>query len=133
MLNEIRPTKLYSHRANVDAENAEQLNKLPGAVHVYRAVDSGPQQEMAAKNFIVPSELVLKEGAQVILLKNLEPPLLVNGSRGVVVGFEKPTEAVLAQDDRFRNGLGRQHISLNVEYPVVQFASVGTRVRSISR
>ena len=40
-----------------------------------------------AANAKVPSNLTLKVGAQVVLLRNLRPDL-VNGSRGVILGFQ---------------------------------------------
>ncbi len=119
-IQEIRPTKLYSHRANVDEENAAQLRLLPGTLRCFRARDGGVNKEQAEKNFIVPFELSLKEGAQVILLKNLDPPVLVNGSRGVVVRFETATEALLREEKRFDG------VSMEVEYPVVMFGKCGS-------
>jgi hypothetical protein len=58
----------------------------------------------------VPQVLRLKVGAQVVLLKNLNPARgLVNGSRGVVCGFDK-SAAHLAEHAprvRFANGIVR--------------------------
>ncbi len=52
----------------------------------------GPKQ-MLQNNCNAPELLVLKEGAQVMLLKNLSTERgLVNGSRGVVVGFQEAEE-----------------------------------------
>jgi hypothetical protein len=39
----------------------------------------------------------------VILLKNIDPPHLVNGSRGVVVAFENVTEKNLPEDHHRRS------------------------------
>lgn len=85
---DIQPTKLYSHRADVDEENARRLAELPGQSISFPAKDSGPNADTAAKSFIAPTSLALKMGAQVILIQNIDPPHLVNGSRGVVVGFD---------------------------------------------
>jgi len=45
------------------------------------------------KNLRFPQELALKVGAQVMLLRNINSKLdLINGSRGVVIGFEHYTK-----------------------------------------
>ena len=98
---DIRPTKLYSHRADVDEENARRLAALPGQSIAFPAKDSGPSAETAAKAFIAPTSLALKIGAQVILIQNVDPPHLVNGSRGVVTGFDIRTHNPLV---RFQRG-----------------------------
>lgn len=41
------------------------------------------------KSSLVPNPLVLKVGAQVMLLKNYPDMKLANGSRGVVSGFDE--------------------------------------------
>ena len=47
----VAPTRLYTHNADVDAENDKELNKLPGASHAYemsskgKSVNSGIAQE----------------------------------------------------------------------------------------
>ncbi|MES1908724.1 MAG: hypothetical protein MHM6MM_009682 [Cercozoa sp. M6MM] len=103
-------TKLYSHNRNVTSENQRQLRLLPGQEERFLGQTEGdPRFHFLVKNCIAEEELQLKVGAQVLLLKNLgdaasyaakvrgeDPPsstspfkLLVNGSRGVVVGFEE--------------------------------------------
>ena len=93
----VKPTKLYSHRADVDQENAIQLAKLTGESKSYYAQDSGTKKEDAAKLFMAPSCLTIKVEAQVILISNLDPPNLVNGSRGVVTGFDVVTHEPIVQ------------------------------------
>ncbi|XP_037079356.1 ATP-dependent DNA helicase PIF1-like [Pollicipes pollicipes] len=67
----IAATRLCTHRADVDQINAHQLNALTGRLREYCAEDSR-----------------LRPGAQVMLTKNLDVRAgLVNGARGVVVGF----------------------------------------------
>ena len=94
---QVKPTKLYSHRVDVDQENALQLAKLTGEPKQYTAQDSGPQKENAAKLFMAPTQLTLKLHAQVILISNLDPPNLVNGSRGVIIGFDVVTQDPIVQ------------------------------------
>lgn len=93
-------TQLYSDRRSVDAENTRRLAQLIGHEKSYEALMVlhpvlsmfKKDQQMAAnsleKNCLAPKLLKLKVGAHVMLLKNLSPPALVNGSRGHVVGFD---------------------------------------------
>jgi len=117
---EIRPTLLFSRRAEVDHVNATNLKALKGQRHSYKA-DTVRLPIESMKNFDINSdmakfhiarldrdgqympELVLAEGAQVMLLTNLDFELgLVNGSRGVVTGFT--TDALHLPIVKFRNG-----------------------------
>lgn len=88
--NGIKATHIYTHKANVEAENNSNLAKLDGEVHTFLAEDGG-SNEYAVKglqnNCMAPTNLKLKLDAQVMLVKNIQPPHLVNGSRGRVVGF----------------------------------------------
>jgi len=87
----IRPTLLSTHRADVDAVNARELESLPGADVVLAADDTAPSD--AARRALeagcpAPARLRLRAGAQVMLVRNLDVAAgLVNGARGVVVSF----------------------------------------------
>ena len=73
----------------MDAENRDELAKLPGASFAFEAVDAGDDAavlDALRKNCAAPQTLSLKLGAQVVLIKNVDDAL-VNGSRGVVRGF----------------------------------------------
>ncbi len=92
--NGILPTTLYARRINVDAMNLAELEKLPGEKATYqRTVCCEPagcatpaQLQTFARQLSAPETLVLRVGAQVLLLCNLAPERgLVNGTRGVVV------------------------------------------------
>lgn len=92
----IKPTKLFPHNATVDAVNRKKLAALPGDVTVFAAKDTGSKAGKAqlAKNCRIPTEISLKVGAQVMLLRNLAQSLgLVNGVQGVVEDFVWATEA----------------------------------------
>lgn len=102
---EIKPTLLFSRKAEVDHVNATNLKALTGPRHVYKAEtvllpiestrgldkNSEPVQLAVKKldrDAQYSPELVLAVGAQVMLLVNTDFELgLVNGSRGVVTGF----------------------------------------------
>jgi ATP-dependent DNA helicase PIF1 len=107
----ILPTKLFCTNRDVDRENLAELQNLPGKVQTYLAVDAGrdPWRKDMETHCIAPSELKLKVGAQVMLIKNhASNPQLVNGSRGVVVRFEMdaldPTCKAPLPVVKFKNG-----------------------------
>ena len=83
----IQPVRLFCKNIDVDGYNKMELDKLPGKSQSYYASDEGSEtwRQFFDKNSQAPSRLELKVGAQVILLKNLDPGNgLVNGSVGVV-------------------------------------------------
>ncbi len=103
----IRPTLLFSRNADVDSINDANLAALGKAVHTFEAitlvepkedpsveVPTGDYlaklvQRMDADSSYVP-HLELCEGCQVMLVYNMDLEKgLVNGSRGVVVGFRE--------------------------------------------
>lgn len=94
----IEPTRLYPLREQVDAYNSERLEKLSGDVKTYRAGDWGREIDKLTKSCIAPTELHLKIGAQVILVKNLSERL-VNGSQGVVIDFQAIPDDDDSDDD----------------------------------
>jgi hypothetical protein len=104
-------TVLYAKNKDVGMENAQELAKLPGEEQCFEAEDSVevypdvPDQLKAENDLwqnhffqdcIAEKRLRLKVGAQVMLIKNeratKKKKRLVNGSRGVVVGFAKDDE-----------------------------------------
>lgn len=89
----IEPTELYALRNEVERANSQRLERLSGPSFVYDAVDTGTQVKYAEEgkktmfdDMMAPKRLVLKLGAQVMVIKNLDNGL-VNGSRGAVIGF----------------------------------------------
>ena len=123
----IKPTYLSAYRSSAHFYNNSELYKLKGEMKTFQAVematlvDSYDWQNVntesldpAFKGLQCESVLNLKIGAQVILLKNLNVKEgLANGSRGVVVAFEKQLDA-----------LTNQYISL----PMVRFTNGSTYV-----
>lgn len=101
---QIEPVLVHTHNADVDMANSERLMKIDGAEERYRAHDFGKPGPLATlqSNCLAPETLKLKIGAQVMLLKNLDPSGgLANGSIGKVTGF---TKTKLPQVE-FTNGL----------------------------
>uniref|UniRef100_A0A8C0NQQ5 ATP-dependent DNA helicase PIF1 n=1 Tax=Canis lupus familiaris TaxID=9615 RepID=A0A8C0NQQ5_CANLF len=82
-------TRLCTHQDDVALTNEKRLQELPGEVHL-KAMDSDPKQARTLDAQCPVSQILqLKLGAQVMLVKNLAVSRgLVNGARGVVVGFE---------------------------------------------
>lgn len=103
----IQPTILFTRRVDVEEINTSHLDKLPGVAKTFSAVtgpSSHPASEILAtsnkmdkEGMYVPT-LTLKEGAQVMLVTNLDMDKeLCNGSRGVVIGFQEITNWPIVQ------------------------------------
>ncbi|XP_071606535.1 ATP-dependent DNA helicase PIF1 [Heliangelus exortis] len=86
----ILATRLCTHKDDVEITNKKRLQQLQGEVHTFEALDSDPMLvKLIDAQCPVGGRVELKLGAQVMLAKNLDVSQgLVNGARGVVVGFE---------------------------------------------
>ncbi|XP_065513326.1 ATP-dependent DNA helicase PIF1 [Caloenas nicobarica] len=86
----ILATRLCTHKDDVEITNERRLQQLSGKVHAFEALDSDPMLvKLIDAQCPVGGRVELKLGAQVMLAKNLDVSRgLVNGARGVVVGFE---------------------------------------------
>lgn len=111
--NDIQPTRLFSTRQSVDDLNQTELQKLDSrSEHTYIAADlicidsdirtanakAAAKERLEKDQFFdrtcpAAKELVLRRGAQVMCIQNEitdgSSNRLVNGSRGVVIGFAK--------------------------------------------
>ncbi len=95
------PTHMHARRTEVSDINLAHLQALDAATErvFARAVSSQPAPGVrdpdgikrwvreVERNMQAPDSLVLRVGAQVMMLVNRSDQRLVNGSRGVVVGF----------------------------------------------
>jgi ATP-dependent DNA helicase PIF1 len=146
---QIRPTLLFTRRAEVDNINDRNLRALQGERKIYKAetvfapiqntvglTESTPAVKQAIEKMDrdgqYMAELVLVVGAQVMLLVNLDHDAgLVNGSRGVVVGFEPSgsprvqfktgspiTIGASSWESEEIEGLSRKQIPLRLAYAV---------------
>ena len=112
----IKPTILLPRRREAEIINKRELAKLNTEERVFKIAQSKHTKETVhvpeeqrekefnylSTNIMAVKELILKEGAQVMCVANVDvdgPIPLVNGSQGVVVGFENDTPLV-----RFRGG-----------------------------
>lgn len=121
---EIQPTKLTSHRSDEERINRNQLELLTTEQRIYD-MKSGYEnqaetkrerekyavslevrkrmQDHVNKNSPPPVKLILKVGAQVMLLANISVDMgLVNGSRGVIKMFDPNTGFPIV---KFKSGL----------------------------
>lgn len=87
----IEPTRLFTHNADVDEVNREKLRSLPGHVHTFSmtAVGNKQLQESLVRNCLSPQVLELKEGAMVMCTKNNFEAGYVNGTLGRVISFDR--------------------------------------------
>ncbi len=87
----IEPTRLYTHNADVDSVNNQELAKLPGPAKRYTMVGTGRKQliEGMVKNCLSPEALILKEDAVVMCTKNNFEGGYVNGTLARVVRFDE--------------------------------------------
>lgn len=90
----IGPTELFPTRDEVERSNLNKLNTLKGPEIVYDCEDVSPLglkiDDRAKKTLdllMCASKLKLKEGAQVMLIKNDVDPRLVNGQLGIIEAF----------------------------------------------
>jgi ATP-dependent DNA helicase PIF1 len=141
---EIQPSMLFTRRAEVDTINMNHLRKLTGDRTTYKATtvfnpltqtqgltNESPEVIQAIQGLdkvaAYSTELTLAVGAQVMLLTNMNPGAgLVNGSRGVVIGFERPIKDDKATDTlfpvvRFKSGIQIiQHHDWDTDMPGVK-------------
>jgi ATP-dependent DNA helicase PIF1 len=146
----VKPTKLYTHRADVAAENDAEFAKLKSKEILFNALDSGTiikgteitkiDYEVIENNPYFKTQLQsslllrLKKDAQVMLLSNVAPTMkLVNGSRGVVTGFKPYTHAhFMAAAADGEQAMFRQFFDHNCDHkseilvlPLVRFTALG--------
>ena len=116
---EIKPTLLFTRRADVEEINMAQLKKCEGTDYVFKAKNVYTPQPFAPvkpteeqiqwatekmdKNGSYVPELVLRVGCQVMLLTNTHAEHgLVNGSRGIIERFCEGAEPFPLV--KFKNG-----------------------------
>ncbi|CAB4414174.1 unnamed protein product [Rhizophagus irregularis] len=116
-------TELYAINKYVNNVNTAKLAELPYKEMVYEAEDWEPKfggrLEALIRNCLAPKNLRLKRDAQVMLLKNTTSEL-VNGSKGVVVGWFSKITSKFYEDVPTEDS-----VSL---LPVVKFINGQTKV-----
>ena len=86
----LKVTRLYTHNADVDRINDEELNRLEGEAVCFDSESEGAKKhrERIFKTSLVTPELKLKIGALVIFVKNNYEKGYINGTLGKVVDFD---------------------------------------------
>ncbi|KAF7309033.1 ATP-dependent DNA helicase PIF1 [Mycena kentingensis (nom. inval.)] len=133
------PTELYPRREDVQSSNFTRMKGLNSKVHVFTSADGGTvtdqqQRDRLLSNFMAEGRLELREGAQVMLIKNMDESF-VNGSMGIVKRFADPAKAleeefeVLGEQAVAAPGGGKKAplstaatASKGVLYPIVEFS-----------
>ncbi len=93
----VLPTKLYTHNVDVDAINLGELGRLQTEEKVFVMSGKGNDLivEALKKSTLAHPELKLKEGAEVMFVKNNYEEGYVNGTRGIVRGFDSRGEPIV--------------------------------------
>ncbi len=95
--------RLYTHNANVDQRNQEELANLEGRVETYEMTGKGNKRiiETLKKGVLAPETLELKKGAKVMFVKNNFEAGFVNGTLGEVTDFEfgRPVVQTIGGDE----------------------------------
>jgi len=104
----IMATKLCTHKAECAQINDAQIRALPEKAFTFTARDDAQDDAALAllrSSCVAPSELKLKPGAQVILLKTIDSDAgLANGARAIVLKMVGSAHHPLC---RFHNGVER--------------------------
>lgn len=87
---------LSARRDTVDFINQEKLDKLDGDVNMFKGIVSGDFPESSLPT---PLELELKLGAQVLFIRNDKEKRWVNGTLGVVIGFDEEYNTIQVHTD----------------------------------
>lgn len=88
--NGITPTRLYAHNIDVDTLNEKELAKLSGKTQEFEMQTKGKDMlvESLKKSILAPEVLRLKKDAVVMFVKNNFDAGYVNGTLGIVDGFD---------------------------------------------
>lgn len=87
-------TRLYAHNADVDRINQVRLERIAGSVKRFQMKQKGKPSliQQLKRGCLSPEQLLLKEGAVVMFTKNDPKGRFVNGTVGVVAGWQTYTQ-----------------------------------------
>lgn len=92
-------TELHTTNVDVDAINMARLYELTGDIHSYAMASTGKTHfvDSLKRSCLAPEKLELKKGALVMCVKNSLEKKYVNGSLGVVTGFDKNNDMPIVE------------------------------------
>ncbi len=95
--------KLYSHNIDVDFVNNQMLAKIPSKARLFLMIAHGHEAiiNTMKRGCLSPEKLYLKIGASVMFTKNNSKEGFVNGTLGIVEGFDKDSGLPIV---KIRNG-----------------------------
>jgi ATP-dependent DNA helicase PIF1 len=120
----------FPRREDVDRANDVRMALLTTGTEVFVARDSGCEDQAKRNklldNFMAVHRLSLREGAQVMLIKNTEDKNLVNGSVGCVEAFmdaETYRNELEMESGGLSSELSKKPLTVTeVRYPLVSFS-----------
>jgi hypothetical protein len=91
---EIAPVRLFTHNADVDGINHQALEEIEAQPHYFEMTSTGSKAnvEKLKQGCLAPELLELREGARVMFVRNNYEKGYVNGSLGIVTGFDERTD-----------------------------------------
>jgi hypothetical protein len=94
---DIEPTRLSTHNENVDSINHVELSKIKGTEKRFTMLTKGKAQlvETLKKSCLAPEELVVKESARVMFVKNNPDKGYANGTLGIIESFTDEGDPVV--------------------------------------
>lgn len=98
-------THLFTHNFDVDEMNTVELDALTTPAYEFRAVVTGEHEYprvILCKQVLSPELLRLKVGAPVMFTRNHKEFLFVNGTIGVVTGFDLDTKGPIVRTSEGR-------------------------------
>ncbi|MFW0871168.1 MAG: helix-turn-helix domain-containing protein [Patescibacteria group bacterium] len=90
----LEPVQLYTHNKDVDVINYQELEKIEADPHYFEMTSTGSKVnvEKLKQGCLAPELLELRAGARVMFVRNNYEKGYVNGSLGIVIGFDEHSE-----------------------------------------
>lgn len=92
----IKPIVVTTVNAKADAINSEKLREIQKPLWVFKGIT---ENDFPNSYKIAPDTLELKEGAQVMILRNIPSQEIYNGMLATVVSFDKENNVIYVKDN----------------------------------